>query len=594
MSAEPFITEHLDLWTGAVTTKSTNRHGSNGKVEFSGIQNLRELILELAVRGRLVLQDSEEEPASGLLRKILSQTTQSTKTKSADTPDAVPASEIPYDKPLGWEWSSLGAVSSYIQRGKGPKYADNGKVRVVSQKCIRWAGLDLSKARLITDQSLDSYKPERFLKNHDLLWNSTGTGTVGRLTCVSNLDDSAIVADSHVTVIRLKLLDERFIHAYLSSPTIQNRIDPHHPTSLVSGTTKQVELNTSSVKSLIVPIPPLSEQHRIVHKVDELMALCDRLEQQTRDQHAAHETLVDALLGTLTQSKDADELAENWARLAAHFDSLFTTENSIERLKQTVLQLAVMGRLVPQTSSEQAGNIFLSKIEKKRANPPNYTRSGREKPLPAPRTTDHPFALPEGWALTRLDNVTQIQSGIAKGKKHNGVQTIMSPYLRVANVQRGKLNLQDIKEIEVTEKDAERYLLQPRDLLITEGGDWDKVGRTAIWDGSINPMIHQNHVFRARLILEEQNERWLEIYLNSAFAKQYFADSSKQTTNLASINKTQLRSCIVPLPPAEEQDRIIHKTDELIAICDRLKTSMKRSGETGLEMADIVVEQAIH
>ena len=196
--------------------------------------------------------------------------------------------------------------------------------------------------------------------------------------------------------------------------------------------------------------------------------------------------------------------------------------------------------------------------------------------------------------LSRLDDITDIQGGIAKGKKVSGKETRSLPYLRVANVQRSALNLSEIKEIEIAEEEVERYLVRRRDLLITEGGDWDKVGRTAIWDGRIEPMAHQNHVFRARLILREQNERWLERYLNSQFARDYFASSSKQTTNLASINKTQLRSCTVPLPPLEEQHRIAQKVDELMALCDHLKQRLNQASYTRCQLAGAVVDGALN
>jgi len=322
-------------------------------------------------------------------------------------------------------------------------------------------------------------------------------------------------------------------------------------------------------------------------------ALCDRLEQQTSDQLEAHETLVDTLLGTLTQSENATELADNWTRLAAHFDTLFTTEKNIDKLKQTVLQLAVIGRLVEQDDSDEPASEFIKMLEIKKQELSRESKQRKTKPLPPIEESEEPFRLPPGWFLSRLDDITDIQGGIAKGKKLSGKKMRSLPYLRVANVQRASLDLSIIKDIEIAETEIERYLVHPRDLLITEGGDWDKVGRTAIWDGSINPMAHQNHVFRARLILDEQNERWLERYLNSQFARDYFASSSKQTTNLASINKTQLRSCTIPLPPLEEQKRIVQKVDELMALCDQLKERLSQASEIRNQLAEVVVKKSL-
>jgi type I restriction enzyme S subunit len=144
----------------------------------------------------------------------------------------------------------------------------------VSQKCVQWNGFDISKARFVDEQSLNSYGEERILRDGDILWNSTGTGTVGRTAIYfnSNLFEK-VVADSHVTVLRAPDMNPQFLWSWTASPAVQSMI-----TDLTSGTTNQQELNLSSIKSLLVPVPPLPEQNRIVTKVGELMAICDQLE----------------------------------------------------------------------------------------------------------------------------------------------------------------------------------------------------------------------------------------------------------------------------------------------------------------------------
>lgn len=588
MSLEQFITEHLDLWTSAVTSKSTGGRGSNGKTEFAGIQKLRALILELAVRGKLVPQNSDDEPALDLLHRIVSQTTETAKTKNASLSEPISTEEIPYDKPFCWEWSRLGAVSSYIQRGKGPKYADSGAVRVISQKCIQWTGLDLSRSRFVADQSLDSYKPERFLKSRDILWNSTGTGTVGRLTCVSNLEGSVLVADSHVTIIRLHLLNERFISAYLSSPTIQHRIDPHHPTSLVSGTTKQVELNTSSVKSLVVPIPPISEQHRIVQKVDELMALCDRLEQQSRDQHAAHETLVDALLDTLTQSKDADELAENWARLAAHFDTLFTTENSIERLKRTVQQLAVIGRLTHQSQRDEPASELLRKIASEKQELLRRGLIKKPRRLPSPRDEEKTFPLPSGWALERLENIFNIIVDCP----HSTPKFVSTgkPCLDTNSFKEGRLLTSKVRYVpdEVFTFRNSRLAPRARDIVFAREGS---VGESVVIPEGVTCCLGQRvMLFRPSKLL---NASFLRMALSSPYVLTSLLSLHKGI-GAKHVNVGDMREYSIALPPASEQDRIVERVNELFAVCDKLKTRSAQSSDTRRQIANAVVEQAIH
>ena len=592
------IVDHLDIWTAAPVTKA---NGGRGRVSAAnrspyGIKKLRELILELAVRGMLVEQNPNDEPASVLLERIAKEKgrlIKEGKIKKQKPLPEISEEDKPFELPNGWEWVRLQNVSSYIQRGKGPKYAEHGHVRVVSQKCVQWSGFDLSQAQFADDDSLGAYQAQRFLQENDLLWNSTGTGTVGRVNVLGAVEPNKLVADSHVTVIRPLKINSDFLKCYVAAPGIQLRIEPGHEESLVSGTTNQVELNTSSVLSLIVPLPPLAEQHRIVAKVDELMSLCDRLEQQQADSSAAHQTLVETLLATLTTATDHQEFAEAWRRIAGHFDTLFTTEESIAQLKQTILQLAVQGKLVPQDPNDELASVLLEKIAKEKDRLIREGKIKKETPLTKITGEEEPFHLPKGWAFTRFENIVNITSGVTKGRKLAGRKVVSVPYLRVANVQRGFLELGMMKEIEIPKEELEKFTVVERDLLITEGGDWDKVGRTAIWRGELSLVAHQNHVFKARLIFEEQNELWLEKYLNSFIAREYFANSSKQTTNLASINKTQLRGCIVPIPPLAEQHRIVAKIDELMALCDQLKATLTQSQQQSEKLIDAMFQQLL-
>lgn len=173
--------------------------------------------------------------------------------------------EIPYKLPNNWVWTRLGDICNYIQRGKSPKYVDLSPIFVISQKCVQWNGFDLTKARYTSEET--KYTEERFLLPNDILWNSTGTGTVGRL-CILKDDvaNQKMVADSHVTVVRTsKSLLPQCIHKYLISNNVQSNLD-----SMTTGSTNQKELNLTSVKNLIIPLPPLEEQKEIVRVLDKV------------------------------------------------------------------------------------------------------------------------------------------------------------------------------------------------------------------------------------------------------------------------------------------------------------------------------------
>ncbi len=187
----------------------------------------------------------------------------------------------------------------------------------------------------------------------------------------------------------------------------------------------------------------------------------------------------------------------------------------------------------------------------------------------------HNSSLPVGWRKTLLENVAEVQTGIAKGKGVSG-ETVTIPYLRVANVQDGYVDLSVIKEITVKPHEVDRYLLRAGDVLFTEGGDFDKLGRGTVWSGEIQPCLHQNHVFAVRPNLEQLLPEFLAFQAASTYGRRYFQLSSKQSTNLASINSTQLKQFPVMIPTLSEQRKIaeiLQTWDEAIEKLEALRNA---------------------
>jgi hypothetical protein len=184
--------------------------------------------------------------------------------------------------------------------------------------------------------------------------------------------------------------------------------------------------------------------------------------------------------------------------------------------------------------------------------------------------------LPPGWAWAKLEEVADVAGGVAKGRDLTGKQVVSVPYLRVANVQRGYLDLSEIKTIEILSDEREKYALQSGDVLFTEGGDADKLGRSVVWRGEVPGCINQNHVFRVRLLTEELRPEWLMLCANSPYGRAYFQNAAKQTTNLASINLSQLAFFRLPVPPLREQEQIIRRVEELLAVVNVGDTALRR------------------
>ncbi|MFQ2027093.1 restriction endonuclease subunit S [Aeromonas veronii] len=386
LKIENLITDHLDLWTAAVRPKSSAGRGSNSKLELTGIKKLRELILELAVRGKLVPQDPSDEPASVLLERIAAEKAQLVrdgKIKSEKKYPVISDAEQPHSKPDGWVFERFGNV--LINR-------DFERIPLaVSERERRKGGYDYYGASGVIDR-IDGYLFDKPL----LLIGEDGANLINRSSPIAFIARGQYWVNNHAHV--LDGLNEdllKYVCLHINAISLL----PY-----ITGTA-QPKMNQAKMNTIVLGIPPLAEQKRIVAKVDELMALCDQLEQRSESQLAAHQTLVETLLATLTDSGDADELEQNWARLSNHFDTLFTTETSIDALKQTILQLAVMGKLVPQDPSDEPAAALLERIAAEKA------RLVKEKAIRKPSSMSpigelpQPFNMPSGWEWVRLGDI---------------------------------------------------------------------------------------------------------------------------------------------------------------------------------------------
>lgn len=414
--------------------------------------------------------------------------------------------------PKGWEETTIGEISPYIQRGKSPKYCKESELPVVNQKSIRWNGIDVRHLKFVAPDQWEQWGAERFLRGGDILWNSTGTGTIGRAALFEDARPyERMVADSHVTVVRVSDdCNRKYVKYFIQSPEVQSKIK-----SMQSGSTNQVELNLSEVVATSIPLAPSGEQHRIVEKIEALTA----------------------------RSRRAKEALDAIPAL-------------LDRYRQSVLAAAFRGDLTADWRTghpeAEAAEAFLDRIG---------------VPIDAIDVTELPLHLPNTWRWARLSDIAEVKGGLAKGKKRNGGATLeLVPYLRVANVQRGHLDLSEMKEIEATASEIDQLLLRPGDILFNEGGDRDKLGRGWVWSGEIERCIHQNHVFRARP-RSPQIDPFLISHFGNTFGQRYFFGEGKQSVNLASISMAKLKAFPVPVIPPTEQ----------VVLRDRIHDAFRRS-----------------
>lgn len=554
-----------------------------------GVAKLRELILTLAVQGKLVPQDPSDEPASLLLQRIRAEKDRliaEGKIKRDKPLPPITDEEKPFELPMGWEWVRLGELCSYIQRGKGPVYAEDSAHRVISQKCVRWYGLDLGPARFITAESLNKYESIRFLQSGDLLWNSTGTGTIGRACLVpQELESAGLVADSHVTVVRPVLLDGQFLWRWIQSPYVQDEIE-----GAASGTTNQIELNTSTVISHLVPLAPLEEQSRIVTRVEELMRLCDALEAKGQLDATQHAQLLQTLLGTLADSTTPEELAANWQRVAIHFDLLLDRPEAVDTLEQTILQLAVRGLLVPQDPNDEPASMLLKRIRAEKDRLIAEGKIKRDKPLPPITDEEKPFELPQGWEWVRFDELIHPLKPIAYGvlvpgpDLENGI-----PFVRIADLSLDSPAPKPEKSIS-PEVDAQfqRTRLDGGEILMGVVGSIGKLGvAPPTWAGA--------NIARAicRIVPAEGGlSAFVLFLLQTKFMQDGFAGDTR-TLAQPTLNVGLIRAALTPVPPAAEQSRIVARVEQLRQLCADLRQRLTASRTTQGHLAEALLADAV-
>lgn len=582
-SVQDMVTDHLDIWTSAIEIKSTQGRGRSKKRGLYGINKLRQLILELAVRGKLVPQDPDDEPASELLKKMAAEKAhliKDNKIKKTKVLGEISEDEKPFDLPQGWEWVRLGDIALQVTDGvhHTPNYLDQG-VPFISVKDIDGTTVSFDNCKYISKEQHIQINARCNPELGDIL--ICRIGTLGRVTIVDTSDRFSLFVSVGLLKFIQKYYLPRFAHLTLHSPLLLNQFD-----EIKAGGSHTNKLNLGDIPRLKLPIPPLAEQHRIVAKVDELMALCDQLERQSEGSLAAHVTLVETMLGTLTQSQSAEVLAENWARAAEHFDTLFTTEHSIEQLKQTILQLAVMGKLVNQDSKDEPAIELLRRIEDAKNTLKMDTNDRRVKQTPWPEISDLNMSLPPGWAAQSFENLFLFidYRGNTPPKTEAGI-----PLITAKNIRMGRLN-----------REPREYVSEPTfRSWMTRGlpklGDLFFTTEAPLGNVCLNVIDEPFALAQRAINLQtygEQNTKFLMFALMSNFMQTIIYDNSTGMT-ARGIKAAKLKPIPIPIPPAQEQARIVAIVDELMALCDQLKAHVGDAQVTQQHLADVIVERAL-
>lgn len=536
-----------------------------------GIKKLRELILTLAMQGKLVEQDPNDPPASELLKEIEEEKQQLIKEKKIRNPKPLPPikpEEIPYELPQGWEWVRLIEIGSWalgsglphsIQGDSGQeillcKVSDmnlpgNEKFIVtanntVSEKVVQQSKLNISEPRTIIFPKIGgaiATNKRRILQTKTVIDNN----------CLGIAPASAM--DLEWCYQLLLGFDFAKYQTGTSVPAISQ----------------------GTIGEIVIGLPPLPEQQRIVARIDQLMARCDELEKLRKEREekrlavhaAAIKQLLDPTHRAFAPSREKNLRAfvpscETFAFISQHFGELYTVKENVAELRKAILQLAVMGRLVEQDPNDPPASELLQQIVAEKQRLIKEKKIKKPNPLPPIKPEEVPYELPHGWEWVRLNDTLDVRDGTHDTPKYvdDGYPLVTSK-----NIYTGSLSLEDVKYItkEDHEKIAERSRVDKGDILFAMIGS---IGNPVIVDSDIEFSIKNVALFKY-VIEGKPSNRYLHYYLIYA-QENMKAISSGAVQSFVSLGF--LRNYLLPLPPLPEQERIVARIDQLMALCDTL------------------------
>ena len=535
---QQLLTENIGLWTGADTAKKSGRGRASGSAgTVYGIKKLRELILEFAVRGKLVPQDANDESAGVLLERIREEKARLVpdgKIKKSNSIAEIASDEKTFALPQQWEWVRFGAIYSL-------EYGDN-----------------LPAGKRSNSGEYPVYGSNGIVGSHNISFVKSPCIVVGRKGSAGALNLS-LCAGCCVTDVAYYCIPPKCLDLIFSFKLFHSLGLDHLGKGIKPG------LNRNDVYELLIAIPPIAEQHRIVAKVDELMALCDQLEAGHVDAVDAHEKLVSHLLATLTASQDSTDFSASWQRIAAHFDMLFTTEASIDALKQTLLQLAVMGKLVPQDSNDEPASVMLKRYE-----------------------VSSIKATSSGWCHVPLGKLGVVYGGATPSKAKHEYWAGTIPWVSPKDMKRFYIDDAEDSVSENAVSETSLKIIPPGSLLMVVRG---MILAHSFPVALTTCEVTINQDMKALLIPDEIKEYML-LYLR-AMKHVFVGLVDRSSHGTCKIISEKLWAASVTIPPKKEQDRIAAKVDELMALCDRMKKRIADAGALQRKLADVIVAQAI-
>jgi len=449
--------------------------------------------------------------------------------------------------PDNWKGCNINDVSIKIHYGYTAKANENGRgskylrITDIQKNKVDWDTVPFCE---IDDENIEKFE----LKENDIVFARTG-GTVGKSFLIKNDVPLKAVFASYLIKIKLSsFVDKKYIYFFFQSLNYWNQIE-------LGKTGLKTNVNAQILSKLKLNLAPFPEQRAIVSKIEQLFS-------------------------------DMDNGIENFKK----------AQEQLKIYRQAVLKNACEGKLVPTEADlaradgrdYEPADVLLEQILEERRE--KWNGRGKYKEPRAPDTSGS-AELPEGWMWTNIESTGEVSGGLTKNSKRNKLFQQM-PYIRVANVYADKLKLEDIANIGIKENEKERVLLKKGDLLVVEGnGSVNQIGRVALWDGSISPCVHQNHIIKVRFNPAKIG-KYIVLWLLSKNGRKQITNVASSTSGLYTLNISKVASLFVPLPPLAEQHRIVTEIETRLSICDKMEETIAESLQKAESLRQSILKKA--
>jgi type I restriction enzyme S subunit len=548
-----------------------------------GVARLRELILTLAVEGKLVPQVQSDEPASELLKKIRAEKDRQIAERKIkrDKPLAEIEDEAkPFGLPNGWSWAKGRDLFSVI---RGVTYQKTDAMDTPAETHLPILRANNIRGTVNLDDLV--YVPAALISEDQLLRAGDyvvclASGSKNLVGKAAPFTESLICSFGAFCGAIRPVQEIAYFAVFLASPMYRDSV------SEASAGIGINNLKGSSLLDLDIALPPDAEQSRIVTRVGELMRLCDALEAKGQLEATQHAQLVSTLLAMLTDSETPAQLTENWHRIATHFDLLLDRPQAVDALEQTILQLAVRGLLMPQDPQDEPASELLKKIRAEKDKLILDGKIKRDKPLPPISEDEQPFALPMGWEWVPIETLAEVGTGTTPSRD-NAAFFAGGSIPWVTSGETGKPFIaetaQHVTELALLQTSLTVYPVGT--LIVAMYGQ----GKTRGQVSELQIEATTNQACAAIVLIESSAA-------HRCFVKLVFEKSYDEIRELSAggaqpnLNVGKIKATLIPLPPLAEQSRIVTRVAQLRRLCTDLRQRLSASQSTQAHLAEALVQ----